>query len=126
MFLVGFAILAGRRQPVREFMPGVILAAVGSLALQSLGGWYIDYVIAGATATYGVFALVIGMLSWFLIAAHLLLIAVEVNVVLARRLWPRSLAGELEPADRLVFERSAAAARRDRRSHIEVNFDEDG
>jgi YihY family inner membrane protein len=126
VFLVGFAILAGRRQPVREFMPGVILAAVGSLALQSLGGWYIDYVIAGATATYGVFALVIGMLSWFLLAAYLILVAVEVNVVLARRLWPRSLAGELEPADRLVFERSAAAARRDRRSHIEVNFDEDG
>ena len=54
-----------------------------------------------------------------------MLIAVEVNVVLARRLWPRSLAGELEPADRRVFERSAAAARRDRRAHIEVNFDEE-
>ena len=53
-----------------------------------------------------------------------MLIAAEVNVVLARRLWPRSLAGELEPADRLVFEQSAAAAQRDRRAHIAVSYDE--
>jgi YihY family inner membrane protein len=123
VFLAGFALLSP--QPIRELMPGVALAAVGSLALQSLGGWYVDSVIAGATATYGVFALVIGLLSWFLIAAHLILIAAEVNVVLARRLWPRSLAGALEPADRRVFERSAAAAQYDRRARIEVNFDEE-
>jgi YihY family inner membrane protein len=123
VFLAGFALLSP--QPVRELAPGVVLAAAGSLALQSLGGWYVDYVIAEATATYGVFALVIGLLSWFLLAAHLVLIAAEVNVVLARRLWPRSLAGELEPADRRVFERSAAAARRDRRARIEVSYDEE-
>ncbi len=123
VFLAGFALLSP--QPIRELMPGVALAAVGSLALQSLGGWYVDSVIAGATATNGVFAHVIGLLSWFLIAAHLILIAAEVNVVLARRLWPRSLAGDLEPADRRVFERSAAAAQYDRRARIEVNFDEE-
>ncbi|HEX6022627.1 MAG TPA: YihY/virulence factor BrkB family protein [Solirubrobacter sp.] len=125
VFLLGFTILAGRRQPIREFIPGVVLASVGALALQSLGGWYVDYAITGATATYGVFALVIGLLSWFLLLAHIVLIAAEVNVVLARRLWPRSLTGELEPADRRVFERSAAAARRDRRAQIEVSFDDE-
>ena len=123
VFLAGFALLSPQR--VRDLLPGVVVAAVGSLALQSLGGLYIDYVIAGATATYGVFALVIGLLSWFLLAAHVVLIAAEVNVVLARRLWPRSLAGELEPADRRVFEQSAAAVQRDRRAHIAVNYEEE-
>ncbi len=125
VFLGGFWLLGGRARNLRDLLPGAVLAAVGSLALQSLGGWYIDYVIAGASNTYGVFALVIGLLSWFLVAAHVVLIGAEVNVVIARRLWPRSLAGDLEPADRRVFERSAAAAQRDLRARIEVSFDDD-
>jgi hypothetical protein len=43
-------------------------------------------------------------------------------VVLRWRLWPRSLTGELEPADRLAFERFAAATRRDTRERIAVSF----
>ena len=66
----------------------------------------------------------IGLLSWFLMAAYVLLVAAEVNVVLRWRLWPRSLTGELEPADRLVLRRSAEAARRDRAERIAVSFDE--
>ena len=39
------------------------------------------------------------MLAWLLIAAEITLMAAEVNVVLARKLWPRSLTGDLLPAD---------------------------
>ena len=35
----------------------------------------------------------VGVLSWLLIASELILIAAELKVVLARRLWPRSLSG---------------------------------
>ena len=92
--------------------------------LQSVGGWYVDLAVSSATSTYGTFALVIGLLSWFLLAAHVILLAAEVNVVLRWRLWPRSLTGELEPADRLAFQRSAEAARRDRAERIAVSFGE--
>ncbi len=95
---------------------------MGALALQSLGGWYVDHTITDASAIYGTFALVIGLLSWFFLVSHLLLIAAEVNVVLRWRLWPRSLAGELEPADRRALSRVAEAARMDRRQEIEVDF----
>ena len=64
----------------------------------------------------------IGLLSWFWLVAHLLLVAAEVNVVRSWRLWPRSLTGELEPADRLALRRSAVATRADRRQRIAVNF----
>jgi uncharacterized BrkB/YihY/UPF0761 family membrane protein len=84
----------------------------------------VDWAVAGATATYGVFALVIGLLSWFFVGAHLLLAAAEVNVVLRWRLWPRSLTGELEPADRHALQRFAEAARRDRSERIAVSFEE--
>jgi uncharacterized BrkB/YihY/UPF0761 family membrane protein len=45
-----------------------------------------------ASATYGTFALVIGLLSWLYLASTVTLLAAELNVVRSRRLWPRSLA----------------------------------
>jgi YihY family inner membrane protein len=119
-----FAVLTGRAVRPRALLPGVIAAAVGALVLQALGGWYVDAVVARASDTYGVFALVIGLLSWFWLGSHLLLLAAEVNVVLHRRLWPRSLAGDLEPADREALRRSAEAGRQDRRQEILVRFDD--
>jgi membrane protein len=125
VFLTVFALLTPRPREVRDLLPGVAVAAVGWLALQSIGGWYVDRAITDATATYGVFALVIGLLSWFYLAAHLLLIAAEVNVVRRWQLWPRALTGELEPADRRALRRLAEAARQDRRQRIAVSFGED-
>jgi uncharacterized BrkB/YihY/UPF0761 family membrane protein len=122
-FLTIFALLTPRPRAVRDLLPGVGLAAIGALALQSLGGWYIDHVVVDASAIYGTFAVVIGLLTWFWLVSHVLLIAAEVNVVLRWRLWPRALTGELEPADRLAMQRSADATRRDRREQIAVSFD---
>jgi membrane protein len=123
-FFAVFGLLTQRPFRIRELLPGVTLAAVGSLMLQSIGGWYFDRTVAGASDTYGTFALVIGLLSWFWLGSHLLLLAGEVNVVLHRRLWPRSLTGDLEPADREALRRSAEAARQDRRQEILVRFDD--
>lgn len=122
IFLTVFALLTPETRGVVELLPGVALAATGALALQSLGGWYVDRTVTDASAIYGTFALVIGLLSWFFLIAHLLLIAAEVNVVLRWRLWPRSLAGALEPADRRALRRIAQGARMDRRQEIEVGF----
>jgi YihY family inner membrane protein len=122
IFLAVFALLTPETRGIVDLLPGVALAAVGALALQSLGGWYVDHAITDASAIYGTFALVIGLLSWFFLIAHLLLIAAELNVVLRWRLWPRSLTGELEPADRRALQRIAESARMDRRQEIEVGF----
>jgi membrane protein len=122
VFLAAFALLTARPRHVRELLPGVALAAVGALALQSAGGWYVEQTVTRASDTYGIFALVIGLLSWFLLLANLVLIAAEVNVVLCRRLWPRSFTGGLEPADRVALRRMAGAARRDARQEIVVRF----
>jgi membrane protein len=126
-FGVAFALLTAGRRGVREVLPGALVAAVGSLLLQALGGWYVDRAVVNATDTYGTFALVIGLLSWFWLVAHLVLIAAEVNVVLHRRLWPRSLRGDLAAADRDALRRAAEASRQDPRQEIVVRFsDSDG
>jgi membrane protein len=93
VFLAIFGLLSARPVRVPQLLPGVVLAAAGSLVLQSAGGWYVEETIARSTDTYGTFALVIGLLSWFWLGSHLLLVAAEVNVVLCRRLWPRSFIG---------------------------------
>jgi YihY family inner membrane protein len=124
IFLAVFALLTPQPRRIRELLPGVGLTAVGALLLQSAGGWYVDHTITDASAIYGTFALVIGLLSWFFLTAHLLLIAAEVNVVLGWRLWPRSLTGELEPADRRALQRMAEATRMDSRQEIVVGFGE--
>jgi uncharacterized BrkB/YihY/UPF0761 family membrane protein len=122
-FLAVFALLTyGGSREVRALLPGVLLCSAGSLVLQSAGGWYVQRTIVDASDTYGTFALVIGLLSWFWLGSHLLLIGAEVNVVLHRRLWPRALTGELEPADQALLERTALAAQADARQEIAVSF----
>jgi membrane protein len=125
VFLAAFWLLTARPRRVAELLPGVLLAAVGWLALQAAGGWYVARAIEGASSTYGTFALVIGLLSWFWLGSHLLLLAAEVNVVRLRRLWPRSLTGALEPADRRAMRRFAAAVRQDRRQRVSVAFSDE-
>lgn len=125
VFIAIFALLTPGPHQIRALLPGVAVAAVGWLVLQALGGWYVDRVIADASATYGTFALVIGLLSWFWLGAVLVLLAAEVNVVLVWRLWPRSLAGEPEPADRRALRCLAESTRRDRDEEISVAFSDD-
>jgi YihY family inner membrane protein len=124
VFLTIFALLTPGREPVRDLLPGVAVSAVGWFVLQSLGDWYVNRVVTDASATYGTFALVIGLMSWFLLGAHLVLVAAEVNVVRRWRLWPRSLTGDLQPADRVALQRFAAATRSDPSERIAVHFGE--
>ena len=104
-------------------LPGAVLATISWLGLQTLGGLYVEHVVARSNATYGVFAAVIGLLSWLWLAAQLSLVAGEVNVVLAQRLWPRSIFGGLAAADERAMRAAAEAEQRDPRQHIVVSFD---
>ncbi|MGZ6708411.1 MAG: YihY/virulence factor BrkB family protein [Solirubrobacteraceae bacterium] len=118
--LCAFTLLGTVRPPLRGLLPGVLVAMAGLLLLQTLGGLYLDRTIARAQSTYGLFATVIGLLSWLSLAAQLLLISAEINAVAALRLWPRSLRGALTAADARAVERSAQAARRHPRETIAV------
>ncbi len=75
----------------RDVVPGALLSSAVWLALLALGAALVDRQLRGSEALYGFFAIVLGLLSWIYIGAQLLLLSAELNVVLARRLWPRSL-----------------------------------
>ena len=122
ILLSAFRLLTTATPSVRELMPGVAAAAVGLLILQALGGRYVEGTIGRATDTYGLFATVIGLLSWLSIAAQLVLIAAELNAVRSLGLWPRSLCGPLTAADRKALEGYAHAAVHDTRATIGVSW----
>ena len=123
VFMTAFRVLTAASVTVRQVLPGAVLATISWLGLQTLGGLYVEHVVAQADETYGIFAAVIGLLSWLWLAAQLSLVAGEVNVVLDQRLWPRSLFGDLAAADERAMRTAAEAEQRDLRQHIVVSFD---
>ena len=91
LLTVMFQVLTGRWVAWRRLLPGAAFGAVGWSVLQTLGVYVLDRQLAQANLIYGVFAVVIVLLSWLYLSARLLLYATEINVVLAKWLWPRSL-----------------------------------
>jgi YihY family inner membrane protein len=90
VFLAVFRVLTSHAPSWRDVLPGALVAALAWEALQLAGGYIVDHQVRHASSTYGVFAIVIGLLSWLYVAANVTLLSAEINVVLRRRLWPRS------------------------------------
>jgi YihY family inner membrane protein len=90
LFLLAFRLLTSAPLAWRVLRNGAVAAAVAYEGLQLLGGYYVGHVLASAENVYGTFGVVIGLLSWIYLSAHILLLTAEGNVVAARRLWPRS------------------------------------
>jgi YihY family inner membrane protein len=118
-----FQVLTATRLPWRRLLPGAAVGAVGWSVLQALGAWIVSRQLKQANLVYGAFAIVIVLLGWLYLSAQLLLYAAEVNVVLARRLWPRSL---LQPPltgpDQRVLVALAETEERLPEQTIEVRF----
>jgi membrane protein len=96
LFVFGavFRLLTTDTVETRSLIPGVIVATVGWEILQVAGGWYISHEVKNASAVYGTFALVIGLLAWIHLGAMFVVLGAETNVVRTRKLWPRSLLGD--------------------------------
>jgi YihY family inner membrane protein len=108
LFLLAFMVLTAEPLRPRDVAVGVVCAAVFWETLQLIGTWYVSRGLAHASPTYGVFAIVITLLSWLYLGAQLTLLAAEINVVLRYRLWPRSVTQPpLTRADRLTLTRLA-------------------
>ena len=94
LFFAVFRLLTADEVATRDLIVGVIVAAVLWQILQHLGGFYVEHVVRHAKDTSGLFAFVLGLLTWLYLGGQVTLIAAEVNVVRAKRLWPRKLFGE--------------------------------
>ena len=124
LFLAAFRFLTSATIPTRCMWIGVGFAAVFWEILQVVGGIYINHVYRHANSTYAQFALVIALLVWLHLGAQVTMYAAEVNVVLARHLWPRSLMGPPEVhADEETLRALAKVEERHDTEQVDVRFD---
>ena len=125
LFFFAFRLLTTPEIETKDLLPGVVLAAVLWQIIQHLGSYYVDHVVKHAKETSGLFAFVLGLLAWLYLGGQVTLIAAEVNVVRARRLWPRSFFGDpLLAADRRALTASAEVEERIHEENVEVDFDD--
>jgi membrane protein len=105
LFWLAFRLATAKDITWRQLWLGAAISAVIWQILQAFGGYFLSHQIAHASPLYGTFAVVLGLIAWLYLQAQLTLYAVEINVVLAYRLWPRSLAPPpYTEQDRRAFE----------------------
>jgi uncharacterized BrkB/YihY/UPF0761 family membrane protein len=123
LYLACFRVLTPADIHWRRLLPGCLMAGPVWTALQAFGGALVAHQLRHATQVYGLFGTVLGLLWWIYLGAQLSLYAAEVNVVRARRLWPRGIVQPpLTEADRRVLDAIAEQNRRRPEQWVESSF----
>lgn len=125
LFLVSFRLMTASSVPTKKLLIGVVVAAVLWTILQAAGGLYLGHVTRHMSPAYATVGTVIALLIWLHLGAQVTLYAAEINVVLERGLWPRSLMGPPRaPADHETYEALAKMEERDDTEHVDVSFEQ--
>ena len=96
------------------------------------GTAYVANVVKDASITYGVFAVVLGLLAWIFLAALGVVLSVEINVVRSKHLFPRALLTpftdnvDLTRADQRAYTDAATAQRHKGFESVDVTFEHRG
>lgn len=96
LFWVGMCLATAPEVRARQLWLGALLAAVVWQALQLTGTYIVAHQLRHASELYGTFGVVLGLVAWLSLQATLTLYAAEIDVVRARRQWPRRLFGPEE------------------------------
>jgi len=132
VFVVTFRLFRPDAVRRRDIVPGAIVAAVVWQLLQFFGTAFVGNVVKGSGATYGVFALVLGLLAWFYLAAVGVVIGSEINVVRTKRLYPRALLTpftdnvDLTDADRRAYHDAVSSQQFKGFQSVKVHYEDDG
>jgi membrane protein len=130
LVLLAFRALTSLRVSVRQVLPGAILAALAFQVLLTTGAFFVRTGLLGSSQVYGLFGIVLGLMAWIYLESVIVVLAAELNVVLARGLWPRSLLTpfvedvELTHADRRSYTSYASTQQYKESESITVEFDE--
>jgi membrane protein len=132
IFIVAFRLSTATKLNVRDVAPGAIIAAVFWQLLQVFGTGYVAHVVKNADITYGVFAVVLGLLAWVFLAALGVVVSAEINVVRTKHLYPRALLTpftdnvDLTRADQRAYTDAATAQRHKGFETVDVTFAHEG
>jgi hypothetical protein len=113
---------------MRRLAPGAFALAIMWQGLQYVGARYVERVLVNTSSMTQTFGLVLGLLGFLYIGAVMAVLSVEVNVVIALRLFPRALLTpftdrvRLTEADRRAYARYAAMQRHKGFQTVNVRF----
>ena len=130
VFVFVFRVATARALSNRDVAPGALAAALVWQLLQTFGVVYVKHVVHSASATNGVFALVLGLLAFFYLTGAAVVMCAEINAVRVDRLHPRSLLTpftdnvELTRADQRSYTDQAKAQRFKGFEEVDVTFNE--
>jgi YihY family inner membrane protein len=122
LYFASFRVLTPSGVGSRQLVPGAIAGGIFWTVLQTLGEYLVRHFLR-TDSVYGVFATVLGLLAWIYFAVQATVYAAEINVVLARRLWPRAIVQPpLTEADRNSMALQALQNQRRPEQQVEVTF----
>jgi uncharacterized BrkB/YihY/UPF0761 family membrane protein len=125
-----FRVASAREHPIMRAAPGAFAVATMWQGLQYLGAAYVSAVLVNTSAMNQTFGLVLGLVGFIYIGAVMAVLGIELNVVLARKLYPRALLTpftdrvDLTDADRRAYTSHARAQRFKGFQTVEVTFDD--
>ena len=123
LYMLGFRILTPKSIAFDCLVPGAVLAGLGWTVLQYAGTLLVGHTLRHANEVYGYFGSVLGLISFLYLAAELTVYAAEVNVVLKRKLYPRSMVQPpLTAADLAVLSAVATQGERRPEQRVSVEF----
>jgi len=124
MFFLTFRVLTPKGVPTRRLVPGAVLGGLVWTVAQALGAYVVGH-FRHTDAIYGAFATVLVLMAWISLSVEITVYAAELNVVLARRLWPRSIVQPpLTGADRAVLAAQALQNQRRDDQRVQVSYDD--
>ena len=126
-----FRYAATGQHSFRRAAPGGFTLAIMWQGLQYAGAAYVDRVLVDTTSMTKTFGLVLGLIGFLWIGAVMAVLAMEINVVLSRRLWPRALLTpftdnvQLTEADRRAYASYARMQRHKGFEKVSVTWEPD-
>jgi YihY family inner membrane protein len=129
LFMLAFRVLTARDIPTRQLRLGAVVAGIGWQLVQLLGTYFVSHALKGSREAYGVFGLVLGLIAWIYLLSLVTVLAVEINVVAQRHLWPRALLTpftddvRLTSADKRTYTAYAESERHKGFETVDVGFD---
>ena len=125
VFWTAFRLTIAKAVPGRDFRLAAVISAVLWQVLQGVGTFLVQHELRNASEVYGTFAFIIGLLWWIYLQAQFTLYAMEVDVVRARKLWPRSMVQPpLTQADLRAYRLYVEEERRRGPEEVSVQFNE--
>ena len=125
-YLFAFRVLTPHDVGLKCLWPGAAVAGAGWTVLQAFGGYIVGHYLKNDSAVYGTFGIVLGLLAWVYLIVQLTVYSAELNVVLARHLWPRALVQPpLTEADRRSMAAQAEQNQRRPEQSVHVTFEDE-